>query len=159
MTPKRPYLLRAIYQWLLDNQLTPHLVVDATIPGVVVPRDFVNEGQIVLNINPSAVGGLALGDDEISFNARFSGQPMKVQVPMAAAMALYARENGAGAIFEPEAQYDEATELDLDSEAEAPTPAKPTLQSVDGDKADSEQPPTQGNNAQTKSRPSLKVIK
>jgi len=106
MTPKRPYLLRALYDWIVDNQLTPHLVVDATIVGTKVPQQFVKDGQITLNISPSAVVGLQLLDDAIRFNARFSGQPMEVIVPMTAALALFARENGAGAMFEAEPQLD-----------------------------------------------------
>jgi len=94
MTPKRPYLLRALYEWIVDNELTPHLVVDATIVGTVVPQNFVSDGQIVLNISPSAVQGLQLADAEVRFNARFGGKPMQVVVPMTAALAIYARENG-----------------------------------------------------------------
>lgn len=118
MTPKRPYLIRALYEWIVDNQLTPHLVVDATIVGTVVPQNFVSEGQIVLNIAPSAVQGLQLGDTEVRFNARFGGQPMQVVVPMTAALAIYARENGAGSMFEAEAGLDIMPELDDDAEEE-----------------------------------------
>lgn len=106
LTPRRPYILRALYDWLLDNNLTPHLVVDATLPGVQVPWEFVSDGQIVLNIAPQAVGNLSLGDDEVRFNARFGGRPHVVIVPVYAAMAIYARENGAGTMFEPEPAYD-----------------------------------------------------
>ena len=112
MTPKRPYLLRALYEWIVDNDLTPHLVVDATIVGTVVPQNFVSEGQIVLNISPTAVQGLQLADHEVRFNARFGGQPMQVIVPMTAALAIYARENGAGAMFEAEPELDKMPELD-----------------------------------------------
>ncbi|OOF20064.1 ClpXP protease specificity-enhancing factor [Salinivibrio sp. IB574] len=105
MTPRRPYLVRAFYDWLLDNELTPHMVVDATLPGVQVPFDYVKDGQIVLNIAPRAVGNLELGNEFVSFNARFGGRPQQVNVPMAAVMALYARENGAGTMFEMEPAY------------------------------------------------------
>ena len=108
MTPRRPYLLRAFYDWLLDNQLTPHLVVDVTRPDVQVPMEFARDGQIVLNIAPRAVGNLALGNEDVQFNARFGGVPRQVSVPMAAVLAIYARENGAGTMFEPEAAYDES---------------------------------------------------
>lgn len=73
LTPRRPYLLRAFYEWLLDNQLTPHLVVDVTLPGVQVPMEYARDGQIVLNIAPRAVGNLELANDEVRFNARFGG--------------------------------------------------------------------------------------
>ena len=118
MTPKRPYLLRALYEWIVDNELTPHLVVDATIVGTVVPQNFVSDGQIVLNISSSAVQGLQLGDAEVRFNARFGGKPMQVVVPMTAALAIYARENGAGAMFEAEPELDNMPEFE---EAEAST--------------------------------------
>ena len=107
LTPRRPYLLRAFYDWLLDNQLTPHLVVDVTLPGVLVPMEYARDGQIVLNIAPRAVGNLELANDEVRFNARFGGVPRNVSVPLAAVLAIYARENGAGTMFEPEAAYDE----------------------------------------------------
>ncbi|MCD1124947.1 ClpXP protease specificity-enhancing factor [Jinshanibacter sp. LJY008] len=105
MTPRRPYLLRAFYDWLLDNQLTPHLVVDVSVPGISVPMEFARDGQIILNIAPHAVGNLELGNDDIRFNARFGGIPRHVHVPMAAVLAIYARENGAGTMFEPEPEY------------------------------------------------------
>ena len=84
LTPRRPYLLRAFYEWLLDNQLTPHLVVDVTLPGVQVPMEYARDGQIVLNIAPRAVGNLELANDEVRFNARFGGIPRQVSVPLAA---------------------------------------------------------------------------
>lgn len=119
MTPKRPYLLRALYEWIVDNDLTPHLVVDATIVGTVVPQNFVSEGQIVLNISPTAVQGLQLADHEVRFSARFGGQPMQVIVPMTAALAIYARENGAGAMFEAEPELDKMPAPDEEETSEA----------------------------------------
>lgn len=135
MTPKRPYLLRALYGWIVDNDLTPHLVVDATIVGTVVPQNFVSEGQIVLNISPTAVQGLQLADHEVRFNARFGGQPMQVIVPMTAALAIYARENGAGAMFEAEPELDNMPELEDEEQAgseveQKPTKKKPNLKVV-----------------------------
>ncbi|MBY6187212.1 ClpXP protease specificity-enhancing factor [Marinobacter hydrocarbonoclasticus] len=108
LSPSRPYLLRAFYEWLLDNDLTPHLVVEAEMPGVQVPRQFVEDGQIVLNIAPHAVGNLQLGNEEVTFNARFGGQPHALRIPMYAVAAIYARENGAGTVFQPEAAYEQA---------------------------------------------------
>ncbi|EOW9275388.1 TPA: ClpXP protease specificity-enhancing factor [Vibrio cholerae] len=105
MTPRRPYLLRAFYDWLLENELTPHLVVDATLPGVKAPLEYVQDGQIILNVAPRAVGNLELGNDEVTFNARFGGRPHLVIVPIYAVQAIYARENGAGTMFEPEPAY------------------------------------------------------
>lgn len=99
MSSSRPYLIRAFHNWIIDNNATPYVVVDASQPGVVVPRDFVANGQIVLNISPYAAQGLLLGDQALEFNARFGGVPMRVNVPVAAVMAIYARENGQGMVF------------------------------------------------------------
>lgn len=126
MTPNRPYLLRAFYEWIVDNEGTPYLVVDATFPKVKVPVQFVQNGQIVLNINPSAVGNLQLGNDAVTFNARFGGQPFALYIPVQAVLAIYARENGAGTVFTLEEEEDDA-ELyaeALDDEPEPPTPPK-----------------------------------
>ncbi|WP_460859717.1 ClpXP protease specificity-enhancing factor [Rheinheimera gaetbuli] len=126
MTANRPYLLRAFYEWIVDNNGTPYLVVDATFPAVKVPLQFVQNGQIVLNINPSAVGNLQLGNDAVTFNARFGGQPFALYIPVQAVLAIYARENGAGTVFTLEEEEDDA-ELyaeALDDEPEPPQPAK-----------------------------------
>ncbi|MGR3808365.1 stringent starvation protein B [Pasteurella testudinis DSM 23072] len=120
-TAKRPYLLRAYYDWLLDNDLTPYLVVDAFYPNTTVPDDFVKEGQIVLNISPNACGNLQLGNDRILFNARFKGIPRDIVVPMGAVVAIYARENGDGVMFEPEAVYEREIERSLGDLVEQPS--------------------------------------
>ncbi len=111
MTSNRPYLLRAFYEWIVDNNGTPYLVVDATQVGVKVPPQHVQNGQIVLNISPGAVGNLELGNDAIRFNARFGGAPFAICVPLKAALAIYARENGAGTMFSAE-EYDEEEALE-----------------------------------------------
>lgn len=105
LTPSRPYLLRAYYDWLMDNQLTPHVVVDAFVPGTQVPQQYVKDGQIVLNITASAVGNLQIGNEFIEFSARFGGVPQQVVLPMASIVAIYARENGAGTVFDIEEAY------------------------------------------------------
>jgi len=102
MTPLKPYLIRSIYEWIVDNSLTPHLLVNAEYPGVVLPSNFVEDGRIVLNIRPEAIQGLLLGNDEIQFNARFAGKPMRISAPTKAVLAIYAKENGKGMIFDPE---------------------------------------------------------
>lgn len=102
MTPLKPYLIRSIYEWITDNNLTPHLLVNAEYPGVNLPMDFVEDGRIVLNIRPEAIQGLMLGNDEIQFNARFSGKPMRINAPVQAVLAIYAKENGRGMVFDPE---------------------------------------------------------
>lgn len=96
MTSTRPYLIRAMYEWIVDNQYTPHLLVEARDPQVRVPRQFVEKGVIVLNVSPSAVKNLLLGNERISFSARFGGSPHEIDVPVAAVQAIYARENGQG---------------------------------------------------------------
>lgn len=110
LTPSRPYLLRAYYDWLMDNQLTPHVVVDAFVPGTQVPQQYVKDGQIVLNITASAVGNLEISNEFILFSARFGGVPQQVVLPMAAIVAIYARENGAGTVFDMEDAYLEPSE-------------------------------------------------
>jgi stringent starvation protein B len=102
MTPSRPYLIRALYEWIIDNGQTPYILVNAEAEQVVVPRQFVEGGKIVLNINPSAVQNLELGNQLVELDARFSGTPMHVSVPVGAVLAIYARENGKGMVFTEE---------------------------------------------------------
>lgn len=99
MTPSRAYLLRALNEWIIDNQCTPYIAVDASVKGVDVPEQYVKNGQIVLNINPAAVRHLQLTNEAVSFEARFGGQPRNIYVPMEAVMAVYAKENGQGMVF------------------------------------------------------------
>lgn len=149
MTPRRPFMLRAFYDWLLDNELTPHLVVDATLNGVRVPMEYVQDGQIILNVAPRAVGNLELGNDEVTFSARFGGRPHLVIVPLYAVQAIYARENGAGTMFDPEPAYQQVLD-------EAPSD-EPLLESVDESSSissDSDAPPPK-----PQGRPSLRVVK
>ncbi|MCL5427009.1 MAG: ClpXP protease specificity-enhancing factor, partial [Gammaproteobacteria bacterium] len=110
MKSSRPYLARALYEWLLDNELTPYFVVDATLPGVEVPRQFVQNGQIVLNAAPTAVRDLFMENQAIGFNARFGGQPMQVMIPTPALIAIYAKENGAGMVFGHEPDLSDTSE-------------------------------------------------
>jgi stringent starvation protein B len=102
MSSNRPYLVRAIYQWISDNGLTPYVLVDARLPGVVVPAHAVKDGQIVLNVAMRAVSELDLGNDYIAFNARFGGVSQSVCVPLGAVLAIYAQENGQGMMFPAE---------------------------------------------------------
>ena len=101
MTSNRPNLIRAIHEWICDNGLTTHLAVNASFPGVEVPQDFVQDGQIVLNIAPRAVTQFVADNDEIAFSARFGGMPMTIRVPVNAVVAIFARENGQGMAFDP----------------------------------------------------------
>ena len=111
LTPTRPYLARAIYEWICDNNLTPYLLVDATKPYTDVPTQFIQDGQIVLNIVPHAVHKLNMSNDAVTFSARFGGVSRDIYVPFNAVLGLYAKENGQGLFFDPEeysnAQSDE----------------------------------------------------
>lgn len=124
MTPSRPYMVRAIYEWLNDNNLTAHVLIDATMPGVSVPVVSVQDGRIVLNIAPGAVRDLFIHNDILSFSARFGGVPMQVMAPMAAVLAIYARENGEGMFFEVAKEFPVET-ASGDDEPPTPEPPKP----------------------------------
>jgi stringent starvation protein B len=109
---RRPYLLRAMHEWMGDAQFTPHLIVDANLPGVEVPQAFVKDGRIVLNASLDATQGLQLTNEWIEFNARFSGVVHHVRIPVHAVLGIYARETGEGMVFN-------------DGESGAPPPASP----------------------------------
>ncbi|PPI87917.1 ClpXP protease specificity-enhancing factor [Candidatus Pantoea edessiphila] len=100
ITTIRPYLIRAFYNWLLDNQLTPYLLVDTNVPKIEVPLVHTTNGQIILNIEPNAIKNLHLGNKYVSFNARFNGVVHYINVPVTAVLAIYASENGIGTIFD-----------------------------------------------------------
>ena len=102
MTPSRPYIMRALYEWIVDNDCTPYVLVDAAVSDVMVPQQFVKDGQIVLNISPGAVMDLNIGNDAMAFNGRFGGVATDIYVPISAVVGIYARENGQGMVFEPE---------------------------------------------------------
>ncbi len=125
MTSNRPYLLRALNEWILDNGLTPYVMVDAEAAGVQVPSEYAQDGKIVLNISPSAVRELLINNDSLSFNARFAGRPYQVYAPIATVLAIYAKESGNGVVFPEE---DEASAED--NAATAPGAGKPHLQVV-----------------------------
>jgi stringent starvation protein B len=99
MKSRRPYLLRAMHEWISDSQCTPHLVVDAGAAGVEVPRQYVQDGKIVLNVSWTATAQLQIGNEDLSFGGRFGGASMHVRIPMAAVLAIYARETGEGMVF------------------------------------------------------------
>lgn len=144
MTSSRPYLLRALWEWITDNGFTPHILVDATVEGTLVPDAFVEQGKITLNIGPSAVQALNIGDEAVAFSARFAGSPMDVYVPTQAVLAVYARENGQGMMFgsEPGPGPEDGPGGD------GPDDSGPTGSDQDGDK-----PPAK------RKGPALKVVK
>ena len=102
MTPSRPYLVRAMYEWIVDNGMTPHILADTKNNQLQIPRQFEEDGKIALNIGPTAVQSLDLGKDAVSFNARFDGKSMTVVVPIGSVLAIYTRENGQGMMFTEE---------------------------------------------------------
>ena len=129
MTSSRPYIMRALYEWILDNDCTPYVLVNAEEAGVDVPSQYVKDGQIVLNISPAAVVDLVIGNEVMTFNGRFGGVPIDIYVPMPGVLGIYARENGQGMVFDGD---------------EAPWPEPPQPEP---------EPPAPGG------RPSLKVVK
>jgi len=100
MTSSRPYLIRAIHQWISDNELTPYILVNAENPEATVPQQFIEDGKIILNISPQAVDELQIDNDWLMFSARFSGKAMAISVPVNAILAIYAKENGQGMVLE-----------------------------------------------------------
>lgn len=117
MTPIKPHLIRAFFEWIIDNELTPHILVDANCAGTEVPVNMIESGQIVLNIRPAACDRLELGNEAITFNARFSGRKTSITAPIDSILAIYAKENGQGMIFDIE-------------RTQAPKNNKPTLRVV-----------------------------
>ncbi|MDD7805106.1 MAG: ClpXP protease specificity-enhancing factor [Endozoicomonas sp. (ex Botrylloides leachii)] len=141
MTSSRPYMARALYEWILDNNCTPYILVDATREHVEVPTEYVADGQIVLNISPAAVRVLDIGNEILTFEGRFGGRAQTIFVPLDALMAIYAKENGQGMVFEAE----ESTNEDGAFIAEV---SEPIIESPEPPK-----PPKSGK------RPTLKVVK
>ncbi|MCW8964164.1 MAG: ClpXP protease specificity-enhancing factor [Gammaproteobacteria bacterium] len=152
MTTRRPYLIRAFNDWILDNGLTPYLSVNADYDGVEVPRDFVMDGEIVLNISPASVRNLELGQEYILFDARFSGRGYQIVIPIKAVIAIFARENGEGMAFLYE-KPGPAVDLRTQEMILKSIVAEEAEGDGDGDEPDDPPPkPPAG-------RPSLKVVK
>lgn len=154
MTSTKPYLIRAIYDWILDNQMTPHLVVDVSYPDVMVPQDYVEEGRLVLNLSPGAVRDLVLGNERIELNARFGGVARVVAFPVEAVLGIFTRENGQGMVF-PEAIHPAHEERAPAPDAgpnPQPPPRKPTT------RPSGPKPPADKGAAKGR-RPTLKVVK
>ena len=130
MSSNRPYLVRAMYDWICDNGLTPYVLVDARQPGVRVPTHAIKDGQIVLNVAMRAVADLELGNDRIRFHARFGGVSQQVDVPIAAVLAIYAQENGQGMMFPVEARDESAPPPEPPTEPDKPVRKGPALRVV-----------------------------
>jgi stringent starvation protein B len=125
MSSNRPYLLRAVYEWISDNGLTPYLLVDARQSGVRVPSHAVKDGQVVLNVAMRAVAELEIGNETVRFSARFNGVSQQVHVPVPAVLAIYAQENGQGMMFPPEAAPAVPAPSDAEPGDSTPEPDKP----------------------------------
>jgi len=130
MTSQKPYLIRAIYEWLVDNELTPYLLVSTEFEGVQVPDEYIHDGKIVLNIAPDAVRNFLADNDWISFSARFSGKAMELFIPILAVQAIYGKENNEGMFFP--------------DEDDTPPPQPPSKEDP---------------NKSTKGKPSLSIVK
>lgn len=142
MNSSRPYLVRALYEWIVDNDCTPHMLVNAEYPAVQVPQGFASDGQIVLNVSPNAVRHLHMDNEAVSFEGRFGGVAHTLYVPAGAILGIYARENGQGMVFELEPPLME--DDDLEDEGVEP---------------DDDGPPSGGRPPRPSGRPSLKVVK
>ena len=133
LTSTKPYMIRALHEWCVDNALTPHLLV-AVNAQTRVPMAYVRDGEIVLNLSYGATKGLSIENDAITFSARFSGVSQNLYVPMQAVRGIFARENGQGMFFEIEAEQvdtESATDaVDDGGDNEPPKPGKPFLKVV-----------------------------
>jgi len=155
MSSNKPYLVGAFYDWISDNDLTPYIVVDVSVYGVLVPMAYVNDGQIVLNIAASAVGSIALGADAIEFSARFGGKLEHMTIPYGAIAAIYAKENGAGTSLPIEHPSEDDISVKEDFTPESKP--KPSLSSVSS--VDKPTEPKKLSKGKAKGKASLKVIK
>ena len=130
MTSSKPYLIRALYEWLLDNQATPYMLADASGPDVVIPRGIASDGKVVLNLAPSAISNLEMTNDYVSFSARFNGVAQDIYCPIASILAIYARENGEGMMFNPESEKAAETDGVADGTDKAKKPNRPGLKVI-----------------------------
>ena len=130
MTSSKPYLIRGLYEWLLDNQSTPYILADASYDGVMIPRGIATDGKIVLNLAPSAIQNLEMTNDHVSFSARFNGVAQDVYCPMASILAIYARENGEGMMFNQEAENTTESDKTDDAAGQTKKTARPSLKVI-----------------------------
>lgn len=168
MNSSRPYILRALHEWIVDNECTPHLLVDANAPQVRVPPGYTENGQIVLNTSPAAVRYLEIDNQAVSFEALFSGAPFSLYIPVEAVLAIYARENGQGMFFdagsdalgeeEQKAESDEGEAL----EGQETEQQSPVLHIIDSDEPsgdDPTDPDDEPPKPPSPGRPSLRIIR
>ncbi len=149
MSSNKPYLVKAFYEWISDNDLTPYIMVDVNVYGVLVPMNYVADGQIVLNVASSAVGTIALGDNTIEFSARFAGKLEHITIPYGAIGAIYAKENGAGTSLPIE--HPNIEEDDIEEVVEKPKSSLSSVAATGSEKDKSK--------SKSKTKPTLKIIK
>ena len=129
MTSSKPYLVRALYEWILDNDNTPYILVDTSSDQVSIPNGIASDGKVVLNLAPAAIQNLEMTNDFISFSARFNGVGEQIFVPVTSLLAIYARENGEGMMF-PNEEDSASTVADGEAVKPAPKSAGPTLKVI-----------------------------
>lgn len=125
MTSSKPYLVRALYEWILDNDTTPYILVDTSSDQVIIPPGIASDGKVVLNLSPAAIQNLEMTNEHISFSARFNGVAEDLFCPVSSLMAIYARENGEGMMF-PAEEPDDSTEPPTEDDK----PRGPTLKVI-----------------------------
>lgn len=159
MTSNKPYLIRALYEWLVDNDATPYIMVDTTVPGVMIPPGIDNDGQVVLNIAMRAVQGLDLANDHITFSARFGGVNHHLYLPMRAVMAIYSKEDGQGMMFsEDTSATADAPASDVEQPAASIAPA-PSLEEDGVDKPAADTSASTSGKKFPPKKPGLTIVK
>ena len=121
MTSSKPYLVRALYEWILDNDTTPYILVDTSSDQVLIPAGIASDGKVVLNLSPAAIQNLEMTNEHISFSARFNGVAEDLFCPISSLLAIYARENGEGMMFPPEESGDGTQPPAEDDKPKGPT--------------------------------------
>jgi len=154
MTNNRPYIARALYDWIVDNACTPYILVDSHWPSIVLPPQFLDEEKIVLNISPAATRELNITNDEMTFFTRFDGETFTIRIPTNALLAIYAKENGQGMVFDPE-PYPEESSTQEKAEDHS---IKDAVSLVPIPNSETSTPSTKKNDG-SKRKPSLKVVK
>ena len=130
MTPSKPYLIRGLYQWLLDNQSTPYILADSGSDGVMIPPGIATDGKVVLNLSPSAIQNLEITNDYLSFSARFNGVAHDIYCPIASILAIYAKENGEGMMFPADSEEKQDSVGGVEASGKSGKPNKTGLKIV-----------------------------
>jgi stringent starvation protein B len=130
MTSSKPYLVRALYEWILDNDTTPYILVDSGGEQVVIPRGIASDGKVVLNLAPSAIQNLEMTNEHVSFSARFNGVSEHIYCPISSLLAIYARENGEGMMFPTEESDSEDNKSGKAETSDRPKSGGPTLKVI-----------------------------